>query len=118
MRSRGEERLGLLADGGAVRDEAQDTELDVARIARDGDEVALAAVGARGQRGNELLGARDGDGAGRLEHGARVLEAIAHRRADLVVAHLEGEWGASGGRVGGEWASVGVSGVVGWGNWI
>ena len=36
-----EERLGLLSDGGAVRDEAQDAELDVARVARDGDEVAL-----------------------------------------------------------------------------
>ena len=36
-----EERLGLLSDGGTVRDEAQDAELDVARVARDGDEVAL-----------------------------------------------------------------------------
>ena len=79
------ELLSLLSDGGALGDEAEDVKLDVGRVGRDRDEVA--AVGARGQRVDILFEAGDGDGARRLEHGARVLKGVAHGGADLVVRH-------------------------------
>ena len=84
----GEELLARLADARALGDEAEDVELDVRRVGEDGDVRPLRArLGVGRPRRQVLLHPRHRHRAGGLEHRARVLEAVAHRRADLAGRH-------------------------------
>ena len=78
----GEDGLAVLAELGALGNEAQAVEVEVGP-AGDGDdglalEPVLLDVG---------LGAGHGQRAGRLEHGARILEDILGRGADVIGVH-------------------------------
>ena len=85
------------AQGGAARragrrtcalgDESKDVELDVRGIGRDRDEVAPRAASGDWHRIEVFLETSNGDRACGLKDRARVLESIAHGRADLVVTH-------------------------------
>src|SRR5262249_55760565 len=71
-----EQRLARLADFGAFRDETQTVEIEI-RAARDCDKRLIAQSFAL----DILLQARDRERASRLEHTARVGEAVLDRRA-------------------------------------
>lgn len=82
----GQEGLLVLANGGALGDEAQPVKVHVG-AAGDGDEAAVA-VG-RWVSADPLLESSERERTGRLDNGARVLEHVFNGRARLVGGDLD-----------------------------